>query len=532
MIIKLRKTKNLAGLLLSSLLMSCATTQTEIVLPEASASFGPEQSMLTPASMQVDDNYDIWDRVRDGFALEDYDHPGVAADIRWYAKHQTYLDRVSERAENYLFFIMEEVEKRGMPSEMALLPVVESAFHPFAYSHGRAAGIWQFIPYTGKSYGMKQNWWYDGRRDIHASTIGALNYLSHLHKRLNNDWLLALAAYNSGEGNVRKALRKSRKKGGGSDFWSIRRYLPKETRGYVPKLLAISAIVKDPEAHGISLLSIPDRPMLTRVDVGSQIDLALVAELAELSIEEVYKINPGFNRWSTAPNGPHYLMLPIDNAAVFQANLVDVPDTARVRWKRYKVRQGDNLQYIAQKHHTTVKQLQKVNRIRGNNIRAGKHLIIPMASKSYREYKLTADARKIQKQHIPRSGEKIFHYVQSGDTLWDLARKHKISVHKLAKWNSMAPRDPLVEGQKIVIWSKVGKSAAIDPKNFRIPVEGANTRRIRYAVRNGDSLARISEKFNVSVRQLLGWNKRIKDQKYLRPGQRLTLYVSVTSQSS
>lgn len=532
MIIKLRKTKSVSGLILLSLLMSCATVQPEIELPEASSAYGPEQPTLSPLSFQATDNYDIWQRVREGFALKDHGHPGVAADVRWYARHQKYLDRVSERAENYMFYIMEEVEKRGMPSEMALLPVVESAFHPFAYSHGRAAGIWQFIPYTGKHYGMKQNWWYDGRRDIHASTIGALNYLSHLHKRLNNDWLLALAAYNSGEGNVRKALRKSRRKGGGSDFWSIRRYLPKETRGYVPKLLAISVIVKDPQAHGVSLLSIPDRPMLTKVDIGSQIDLALVAELAELSIEEVYKINPGFNRWSTAPNGPHYLMLPIDNAAVFKANLIDVPDKARVRWKRYKVRNGDNLQYIAQKHHTTVKQLKKVNRIRGNSIRAGKHLIIPMASKSYRAYKLTADARKSRKQHIPRGGKKIFHHVQSGDTLWDLARKHKISVHKLAKWNSMAPRDPLVAGQKIVIWSRVKKTATVDPRNFRIPVKGANTRRIRYAVRNGDSLARISQKFNVSVSQLMRWNKKVRSQKYLRPGQRLTLYVSVTSQSS
>ena len=525
-------TKTLSSLFLLSLLVSCAGMQKEIELPEASLALGPESSGVRPAQLLTDESYDIWDRIRGGFSLADYDHPGVVGDIRWYAKHQNYLDRVSERAENYLFFIMEEVDKRGMPSEMALLPVVESAFHPFAYSHGRAAGIWQFIPYTGKRYGMKQDWWYDGRRDIYASTIGALDYLSHLHSRLDKDWLLALAAYNSGEGNVRKAMRKARQKGRGTDFWSIRPYLPKETRGYVPKLLAISAIVKDPSAHGVSLLSIPDRPMLTRVEIGAQIDLALVAELAELSMEEVYQINPGFNRWSTSPTGPHYLMLPIDNATVFQANLVETPTDSWVKWKRYQVRAGDSLEYIAQKHHTTIAELKKVNHIRGNTIRAGKHLIIPVASKHYSAYNLTADARKTQKQQLPRDGEQIFHIVETGDTLWDLARKHKISVYKLAKWNSMAPRDPLVAGQKIVIWSKQTKTASINPKDFQIPVEGANTRRIRYSVRNGDSLARISEKFNVSVSQLMRWNRALKEQKYLRPGQHLTLFVNVASQSS
>ncbi|MBD3669977.1 MAG: LysM peptidoglycan-binding domain-containing protein [Gammaproteobacteria bacterium] len=517
--------------LLAAMLTGCATLEAPVELPDEALALGPVQADPHLVSEAADD-YDIWTRVREGYGLIGRTHPGVEADIRWYARHQKYLDRVAERAENYLFFILEEVEKRGMPTEMALLPVVESAFHPFAYSHGRAAGIWQFIPYTGRRYGMKQDWWYDGRRDIYASTHGALNYLTDLHRRLGGDWLLALAAYNSGEGNVRKALRRAARAGRGSDFWSIRRYLPRETRGYVPKLLAISAIVLEPDAHGVSLLSIPDRPVITKVDIDSQIDLALVSDLADLPLEEVYRINPGFNRWATSPNGPHYIMLPIDNAEVFQANLVDVPANQWVRWKRYRIRSGDSLELIAQRHHTTVSELRKVNRIRGHTIRAGHHLIIPVASQHYRDYGLTADARRAKKQHRPRNGEKIVHLVRAGDTLWDLARKHKISVYKLAKWNSMAPRDPLVTGQRIVIWSQLGKQAAIDPRNFRIPVEGANSRRIRYSVRNGDSLSRISAKFNVSVSQLLRWNSRLKGQKYLQPGQRLTLYVNPASQSS
>jgi membrane-bound lytic murein transglycosylase D len=531
MVMKQKATKTLLVSLLMGTLSACATFETRVDLPEQASALGPEQAVTQALDSALAEDYDIWERVRNGFTLDGYDHPGVESDIRWYARHQKYLDRVAERAENYLFFVLEEVEKRDMPNEIALLPIVESAYHPFAYSHGRAAGIWQFIPSTGRRYGMQQNWWYDGRRDIYASTVGALNYLNDLQRRFDGDWLLALAAYNSGEGTVRSAMRKSRRHGKGTDFWSIRRYLPKETRGYVPKLLAISSIVADPESQGVSLLSIPDQPYITRVEIDSQIDLALVSDLAELSLEEVYRLNPGFNRWATSPTGPHYLMLPLDNAAVFQTNLESVPEQERVHWKRYRVRSGDSLLSIAERHHTTVGQLKKVNRIRGNTIRAGSHLIIPIASQSYSSYQLTADARLRRNQQRPRIGNKVVYTVRAGDTLWDLARYHKVSVNKLAKWNSMAPRDPLVEGQRIVIWSKLEKTAMVDPRNFRIPIEGATTRRIRYAVRQGDSLARISQKFRVSVSQLLRWNRKLSTENVLRPGQRITLYVDITRQS-
>jgi len=526
-----KATTSLMVTMLLAGLSACASMQTGVDLPEQAVVLGPEQAIDQALNDALNDDYDIWERVRNGFALDGYDHKGVAPDIRWYSHHQKYLDRVAERAENYLFFVLEEVEKRNMPSEIALLPIVESAYHPFAYSHGRAAGIWQFIPSTGRRYGMKQNWWYDGRRDIYASTVGALNYLNDLQRRFNGDWLLALAAYNSGEGTVRSAMRKSRRHGRGTDFWSIRRYLPKETRGYVPKLLAISAVVADPESHGVSLLSIPDEPYITRVEVDSQIDLALVADLADMPLGDVYRLNPGFNRWATSPNGPHYLMLPLDNAAAFENNLETVPATQRVRWERYRVRNGDSLLSIAERHHTTIGQLKQVNRIRGNTIRAGSHLIIPMATQSYSSYQLTAEARRRRNQQRPRTGTKVVYTVRAGDTLWDLARHHKVSVYKLAKWNSMAPRDPLVEGQRIVIWSKLERTAMVDPHNFRIPVDGATTRRIRYSVRVGDSLARISQKFRVSIHQLLRWNHKLSTDNVLRPGQRITLYVDITRQS-
>ncbi|MEJ2382242.1 MAG: transglycosylase SLT domain-containing protein [Gammaproteobacteria bacterium] len=257
----------------------------------------------------------VWQRLRRGFRLPDYDNPRVRTQLQWYANHQEYLKRVMDRAEPFLYMITQQVEKRGMPSEIALLPVVESAFQPFAYSHGRAAGIWQFIPSTGRLYGLKQNWWYDGRRDVVASTDAALDYLDKLDKQFNGDWLLALAAYNSGEGTVASAVARNRRRHIPTDFWSLR--LPQETESYAPKLLAIAAIIKNPQKYGIQLKPIPNKPQVALVDVGSQIDLALAADMAGISIEEMYRLNPGFNRWATDPRGPYRLLVPVDKKERF-----------------------------------------------------------------------------------------------------------------------------------------------------------------------------------------------------------------------
>jgi membrane-bound lytic murein transglycosylase D len=289
--------------------------------------------------------------MRSGFQLDGQNHRFVRPYIDWYAKHQAYLDRVAERARPFLYDIVQEIEARGMPMEIALLPIVESAFQPFAYSPGRAAGIWQFIPATGKHYGLKQNWWYDGRRDVPKATTAALDYLERLAKRFDGDWLLALASYNSGEGRVARAVKKNKKKGKPTDFWSLD--LPKETEGYVPKLLAISAIVQNRKAHGITLTSIPDEPYLEQVDIGSQIDLALAAELAELPIETMYQLNPAYNRWATDPKGPHRLLLPIHKADAFREALTKVDKKNRVRWERHRIREGETLGHIARKFQTS-----------------------------------------------------------------------------------------------------------------------------------------------------------------------------------
>ncbi len=474
------------------------------------------------ASQPANPPADLWDRIRAGFAIEVPRHPRVAAERKWYASHPEYMKRTMERARPYLHLIVEALAQRDMPMEIALLPIVESAFQPFAYSHGRAAGIWQFIPGTARHYGLKQNWWYDGRRDIQASTRAALDYLQYLHRTFDGDWLLALAAYNSGSGTVKNAVRKNRRRGRGTDFWSLR--LPRETRAYVPKLLALSEIVAAPEKFGLSLDPIPDEPFLVAVDIGSQLDLALAAELAGLSLDEIYRYNPGFNRWATDPDGPHRLLLPVEVAEDFRHKLAELPAEKRIKWIRHKIREGETLGHLARRYGTSVGILKQVNGIKGHLIRAGRSMLIPVATRDLSAYRLSEEQRRRAIQNRRQGDQRIVHTVRKGDTWWDLARKYRVGMRQLARWNGMATRDLLRPGQKLVIWKKGG------PRPGSAPGIAGLTRRIHYTVRKGDSLARISQKFKVTVSELRMWNDLPKG-KYLQPGQKLTLYVDVTRQT-
>jgi len=472
---------------------------------------------------------DIWHRIKEGMQLSgEENNPRVIEHITYYARHQDYIDRVTERARPFLFMIMEQIDKNKMPAEIALLPIVESAFQPFAYSHGRAAGIWQFIPGTGRMFGLKQNWWYDGRRDISASTTAALQYLESLHKRLDGDWLLALAAYNSGEGNVRRAIRKNRKKGLPTDFWHLD--LPDETRAYVPKLLAISAIVSNPQQYNITLNPVHNEPAVVEVKTSAQIDLALVAKLADISIEEVYRLNPAFNRWATVPDKAASLLIPVEKESLYHERLASTPKDQFIEWKRHKIKPGETLSQIAQDYSTTVKLLSKINQTKSLQIRAGKYLMIPVAKQELSDYSLTRQQRSLSRLASNNNGHKSIIVVKNGDTFWDLSRQYKVSVRSLARWNGMAPADTLKPGKKLVLWTKTKSHSDQGASLTGSSLPAATIRTIHYTVRRGDSLALISDKFKVTIKQLLEWN-RINQDQYLQPGQRLTLYVDVTRQT-
>jgi len=444
----------------------------------------------------------------------------IDAQLQWYGSHQNYINRVSNRASRYMFHIVQEIQARGIPVDLALLPIVESAFDPFAYSHGRASGMWQFIPSTGRMYGLKQNWWYDGRRDVVESTRAALDYLEQLNKMFKGDWLLALAAYNSGPGTVLKAQKKNRLAGKPTDFWNLN--LPRETEAYVPKMFALAKLFHSPDKYGIELPYVSTEPFFAIVQSGGQIDLAQAAILAEMELSDLYLLNPGYNRWATDPDGPHQLLVYADKEDIFNTNIASLPADKRLTWERYTIASGDSLQTIARKFEVTVDVIKDVNEIRGNLIRAGDKLLIPVASKGDKYYSLSADNRlKVKQNALAGSSRKRVDYtVQSGDTFWDISRKFDVGIQSLAKWNSMAPKDVLRPGQNLVIWVEPGSTKTATLNNRQV------VRKVGYVVRKGDSLYRIAGKFNLRVSDIEKWNKI--SGKYLQPGDRLTLYVDVT----
>ncbi|UPQ88572.1 lytic transglycosylase [Vibrio sinaloensis] len=477
--------------------------QTEVVKPVAKP-----HPKVTPQTQQ-----DVWQRIAMQLELPIPEHKSVDYYRTWYLKHPNHLKTVSKRAEPFLYLITEKIEQRGLPLELALLPVVESSFDAFAYSHGSAAGLWQFVPGTGEMYGLKQNFWYDGRRDVAAATDAALDYLTYLNKRFDGNWNHAIAAYNSGGGRVSSAIRKNKKLGKPTDFFSLD--LPRETSGYVPKLLALADIVANQQHYGIEIPAIANRQVVELVDPKEQLDLAIAANYAGISVKQLQSLNPAYNQWATAPDGPHQLLLPVDSVTKFN-QAADANRGKGMKVVRYKVKSGDTLSVLASKYNTTSKVIRRANNLKSNTIRVGQHLMIPTSTKDDQAYTLSATNRLAKTQATARGKYKLTHTVASGDSLWSIARANKVSHQSLAKWNGMGPRDTLRVGQKLVIW-----------KNSS---DGAIIRTVFYNVRSGDTISGIANKFKVKSKDIVKWNDLSK-QKYLKPGQKLKLYVDVTKVS-
>jgi peptidoglycan lytic transglycosylase D len=481
---------------------------------------------------------DLLARLRHEFVLPGVDDPSIERERAWYARNQAYLDRVFARAEPYLYHIVDALAQRGMPAELALLPVVESAFDPFAYSHGRAAGLWQIIPGTGRRLKLEQNWWFDGRRDVLESTRAALDYLDELHMEFG-DWLLAVAGYNAGSGNVERAIKSAAAHGRPTNFWGVQSYLPVETRTYVPRLLAIASLVADPDAYGIALPAIANEPQFAVVDTGSQIDMTLAAELAGVSTDELYALNAGVNRWATDPAGPYRLLLPTEQAAQFTSALAELGERERVQWTRHRIAKGETIGAIADHYDTTVTVIREVNGLKSNTLRAGDTLTIPHAMKSLKSYTQSAELRAQRQQNTPRSGVRKEHVVSSGESLWSISRSYGVDVRALASWNAMAPRDTLAVGRSLVVWTDAPATGGKNTAQARVArtdtVAGfalnERVRQVTYTVRRGDSLSSIARRFHVMLPKLLEWNTGAAD-KYLQPGQRLVLFVDVTEQSN
>ena len=386
---------------------------------------------------------DLWQRIRDGFAMPDLDSRTVKRLQAAYVRNPDQIKTMVERSRRYLFYIVEEIERRGLPTELALLPMVESAFNPMAYSRAHASGLWQFIPSTARNYNLEQNWWYDDRRDILASTKAALDYLQDLY-RMYGDWHLALASYNFGENGVARAIARNRARGKTTDFSSLR--MPRETRNYVPRLQALKNIIMDPAKYGIELEPIPNAPYFVTIALTHDIDLRVAAHLADMSVEELIALNPGHNRPVVSSAVAPTLVLPADRADMFMHNLENNSEPLS-SWQTYTVKRGDKLAKIAAAHGISETRLRQVNGLgRYSSIKPGHELLVP------------ADGAKIGKDPLPLfrspyttpTGPTIVYRVRSGDSLWSIARRHGVHVSELRAWNGISGKT-LHPGQRLLI---------------------------------------------------------------------------------
>jgi membrane-bound lytic murein transglycosylase D len=452
---------------------------------------------------------DLFDRLRAGFKLEDgSDRHAVDVELHWYVGNPDYLQRAFGRAELSLYYIVTELERRGMPLELALLPVVESAFEPYAYSRARASGLWQFIPGTGSKYGLKQDWWYDGRRDIVESTRAALDYLQSLHDEFNGDWLLAIAAYNCGEALVERAVDMNRAAGRPVSFWDL--WLPRETRAYVPKLLAMRRVVLDPESFGLAFSPIPNQPYFARVPTQGQVNLRIAAEIAGISPEDLYELNPAFHRWATDPAGPHFMLLPVNAADTFADNITQLSADQRLGVAHYTVHRGDSLATVALKFHTSVNVLRELNDMPAGAIAVGDDLRVPGAMTDLPAKVMLAAARVDGhgRGRVPRAHVQV---VRRGDSLWTIARRNGVNVNTLALMNGLQPGDALRAGQRIKLSTETGGRV--------------HRRHIEYTVRDGDTPSLIARLFQCSVPQLLAWNG-LSSHSHLHAGQKLRIHLT------
>lgn len=444
----------------------------------------------------------MWSEMAGNFHLGGIKHPSVQKKIHWYARQQDYLNELSSNAKPYLYYVYQQTQKRGMPAEIALMPMIESNYNPFSISVRGATGLWQMMPGTASGFGIKINWWYDGRRDIIASTKAALDYLSYLHDYFGN-WLLAIAAYDSGQGTVEDAIVHNRRLHKPTDFWDLP--LPYETKSYVPKLLALAAIVQDPSYYHVTLLPIANHPYFKAVNMDEQMNMDHIARMAGVSVATVRQLNPGFRRWATSPNQSYALLLPMHRVAAFKQVFLTDKDT-QVTWYHHRVKPGESLSVIAANNDTTVPVLRKVNDLRSSMIHVGESLLVPKSYYGKGDIHFEKEYGSIAENHLP--GPKRFeHSVKRGDTLWTIAARYDVTPAQIRYWNNLPYRATLKLDQQIMIWKSrlgdIGKSYYY------------------YHVRPGDSLSVIARRFGTSMQKIKRANAMHTDM--VRMGQLLKI---------
>ena len=480
------------SILTFSFLISCVNLESENLVVANNNDFAVPSPNVVEITIDQEP-FDLWERIRNDLT---FSIPESYEDMDRYrnrfVKNQHAVNRLSKSGQRYLFHTVKRAEELGVPVELALLPFVESEFDPYAQSLYGATGIWQFLPATGREWGLKTNWWYDGKRDVIASTEAALNFLLYLHQKFDNDWLLAIAAYNAGPGRVNRAIRENKAKGLATDFWSLR--LPKETSAYVPKLLVLSELIKNPSSFGVTLPSIANRPYFTKIETPGQVDLMQAADLAGMTPEAIYELNPGFSQWATDPSGPHYLLLPTGIADRFLIQLSSLEEVELVQWERYKIKRGDTLTRIAKQYSIEVPVLMEINQMDSDIIYANQEIMVPRGPAWANTF-------------VPKART---YEVVRGDTFWGISKKFGVTIQDISLWNDLVLTTPLQIGQEIKIFSKYERVRGKTPNK--------KTRTLLYPVKSGDTLSRIGARFGIGVKELQKWNE-LKSPERIYPGQ-------------
>lgn len=460
---KIKATLLAAAILLAGCQSTPPKTAQKSYQPSGNGFLLSAQQMEMAKASSVNPDDDIWGYIRDEMTMNIPDNDRVRAEERSYLSKKSYLHDVTLRAEPYMYWIIGKIDERNMPMELVLLPIVESAFNPHATSSAQAAGLWQIIPSTGKANGLDQNQWVDDRRDVAASTRAALDLLERLNGMFGGDWALTLAAYNSGEGRVLRAMEANAAAGKPTDYWSLS--LPKETMDYVPRIFALSNVIRNSDRNGVNLPAPNSERALARVNIGQQISLDMAAQLLDMPVAKLKDYNPSLKRGVTSPAGPHYLMLPKTKVDQLMSALSDDAVLSDIRMAVAKNNQRSN------------------------------QLSTPAGRIKASEYK-----------------------VKSGDSLYAIASRHKMTVTELTKLNGLKTTSAIKPGRTLQVkGSPVVKPSKAAAKNAM--------RLAKYKVRQGDSYYGIAQRHGVSLKELMSWNSKVK-MKDLHPGVELTVYVA------
>ena len=445
-------------------LVCCACSQQQDASWHSSSAKG---SASAPLGSHPDK--DFWSEYAKGLhlAARYESNPSVQAQISWIRQHPYYLQQLAQKAQPYVYYVAQQVAARDMPAELALMPMIESAYDPFRYSKVGATGMWGLMPGTASGLGVRINWWYDGRRDILASTRAALDYLSYLHGHLHQ-WDLVIPAYDSGAGLIDKAVRLNRRQHLSTDLWALN--LPIETKAYLPKLLAIAAVIRRPQHYGVSLPSLPDIPQFTAFTITKPFDLRTLAHFAGISVQQLRALNPGFRRWASEPGVNYNCLVPRSAAAQFVAHILAHPHAAGVSWQRHVVVAGDSLSQIANHYHTKQAVVQQINHLpSGAILRLGQVLMIPensqttpqlphgvlaAASRHHYQHARHAAIRSSLGEDVLPGPQQITYTVQAHDSLARIAHHYHVRTTEIRFWNRLSHHHKVHPGEVLVLWSK------------------------------------------------------------------------------